>query len=64
MSQWGQQQSALTWLERLPRLLQQGNTAMQWIERHRHGESISAILRADAQAMARQEEHLLRGGLG
>ena len=61
---WGQQQPALAWLDRLPALLERGNTAMQWIQRHSSGESISDILSRDIQDLATLEQQLLEGGLG
>ncbi len=45
-------------LEPLHVLLQQGNTAMQWLERHGRGESIAAIVASDAAALERQEASL------
>ena len=61
---WGNEQPALAWLDRLPALLERGNTAMQWLQRHQSGESISAILSADIAAMEALEQDLLEGGLG
>ena len=61
---WGDGQPAMAWLDRLPSLLERGNTAMQWLQRQQSGESISAILRADSAAMAALEQDLLKGGLG
>ena len=61
---WGDGQPAMAWLDRLPSLLERGNTAMQWLQRQQSGESISAILRADSAAMAALEQELLKGGLG
>ena len=61
---WGDEQPAMTWLDRLPALLERGNTAMQWLQRHQSGESISAILSADIAAMEALEQDLLEGGLG
>ena len=61
---WGQQQPALAWLDRLSALLDRGNTAMQWIQRHSSGESISDILSRDIQDLATLEQQLLEGGLG
>ena len=61
---WGDGQPAMAWLDRLPALLERGNTAMQWLQRQQSGESISAILRADSAAMAALEQDLLKGGLG
>ena len=61
---WGDEQPAMAWLDRLPALLERGNTAMQWLQRHQSGESISAILSADIAAMEALEQDLLEGGLG
>ena len=61
---WGDGQPAMAWLDRLPSLLERGNTALQWLQRQQSGESISAILRADSAAMAALEQDLLKGGLG
>ena len=61
---WGHQQPAMAWLDRLPALLEQGNTAMQWLQRHHGGESIREIVSSDAAAMAALEQDLLQGGLG
>lgn len=61
---WGDGQPAMAWLDRLPSLLERGNTAMQWLQRQQSGESISAILRADSAAMAALEQDLLKDGLG
>ena len=61
---WGDEQPAMAWLDRLPALLERGNTAMQWLQRHRSGESISAILSAEIEAMEALEQDLLEGGLG
>ena len=60
----GDEQPAMAWLDRLPALLERGNTAMQWLQRHRSGESISAILSAEIEAMEALEQDLLEGGLG
>jgi hypothetical protein len=54
----------MAWLDRLPALLERGNTAMQWLQRQQSGESISAILSADIAALAALEQDLLMGGLG
>ena len=61
---WGGQQPAMAWLDRLPALLERGNTAMQWLQRHQSGESISAILSSEITAMAALEQDLLEGDLG
>jgi predicted glutamate--cysteine ligase len=42
-------------LQPLEGLLQQGNTAISWLRRHRAGESIAAIVASDAAALERQE---------
>ena len=54
----------MAWLDRLPALLERGNTAMQWLQRHQSGESISAILSSEITAMAALEQDLLEGDLG
>ncbi|MFM7635507.1 MAG: glutamate--cysteine ligase [Cyanobacteriota bacterium] len=36
-------------------LLQEGNTALQWLRRHRRGETISSIVARDAAALEQQE---------
>jgi predicted glutamate--cysteine ligase len=64
LKSWGDQQPAMAWLDRLPALLERGNTAMQWLQRQQSGESISAILSADIAALAALEQDLLMGGLG
>ena len=35
-----------------------GNTAMRWLERHRAGESVAAIMAAEAAALVRREQQL------
>jgi len=45
-------------LEPLAEVLAHGNQAMRWLARHRGGESITAILGQEAEAMAAQEQHL------
>jgi predicted glutamate--cysteine ligase len=45
----------------LRRVLQEGNQAMRWLAQHRAGASIAAILRAEAEAMAAQEQQLASG---
>ena len=45
-------------LKPLHLLLQEGNTAMQWLERHGRGEAIAAIVASDAAALERQEASL------
>lgn len=64
LNAWGDQQLAMAWLDRLPALLERGNTAMQWLQRQQSGESISAILSADIAALAALEQDLLMDGLG
>jgi len=64
LNAWGDQQPAMAWLDRLPALLEHGNTAMQWLQRQQSGESISAILSADIAALAALEQDLLMDGLG
>ena len=64
LNAWGNQQPAMAWLDRLPALLEHGNTAMQWLQRQQSGESISAILSADIAALAALEQDLLMDGLG
>ncbi|MFM7086238.1 MAG: glutamate--cysteine ligase [Cyanobium sp.] len=39
-------------------LLERGNQAMQWLERHRCGESIAAIVASEAEQLAAQESRL------
>jgi hypothetical protein len=51
---------ALTpWLEPLHAVLERGNQATRWLQRHRSGESISAILSTEIEAMAEQELAIL-----
>ena len=64
LNAWADQQPAMAWLDRLPALLEHGNTAMQWLQRQQSGESISAILSADIAALAALEQDLLMDGLG
>jgi predicted glutamate--cysteine ligase len=42
----------------LERVLEQGNQAMRWLAQHRDGASIAAILSAEAEGMAAQEQQL------
>ncbi len=42
----------------LERVLKQGNQAMRWLAQHRSGASIAAILSAEAEVMAEQEQRL------
>ena len=42
-------------LQPLHTLVQNGNTAMQWLERHARGESIASIVATDAAALEQQE---------
>jgi gamma-glutamyl:cysteine ligase YbdK (ATP-grasp superfamily) len=46
-------------LDHLHRVLESGNQAMRWLDRHRKGESIKAILTSEAAAMAEQELQLV-----
>ena len=64
LNAWADQQPAMAWLDRLPALLEHGNTAMQWLQRQQSGESIAAILSADIAALAALEQDLLMDGLG
>ena len=45
-------------LQPLHTLLQNGNTAMQWLERHARGEAIASIVATDAAALEQQEARL------
>lgn len=47
-----------TALSPLETLLERGNQAMRWQERHRRGESIAAIVASDAAELAEREEQL------
>ena len=47
------------WLEPLHAVLERGNQAMRWLQRHGSGESISAILSTEIEAMAQQELAIL-----
>ena len=47
------------WLEPLHAVLERGNQAMHWLRRHGSGESISAILSTEIEAMAQQELAIL-----
>jgi hypothetical protein len=40
-------------------VLERGNQAMRWLQRHGSGESISAILSSEIAAMAQQELAIL-----
>jgi len=48
----------IPWLEPLRAVLERGNQAMRWLERHQAGDSISAILASECTAMASQEAPL------
>ena len=61
---WGDEQPAWPGLIACQHCSKSGNTAMQWLQRHQSGESISAILSADIAAMEALEQDLLEGGLG
>ena len=52
------------WLEPLQVVLERGNQAMRWLERHKGGETISAILASEIAAMAQQEQAATAGALG
>lgn len=58
LQSWGQGHSAHAWLSPLEGLLERGNTAMRWVQRHRNGESISTILKTEIAAMEREEQLL------
>ena len=58
LQHWGQGHSAHAWLSPLEGLLERGNTAMRWVQRHRNGESISTILQTEIAAMEREEQLL------
>lgn len=58
LQSWGQGHSAHAWLSPLEGLLESGNTAMRWVQRHRNGESISTILQTEIAAMEREEQLL------
>ena len=45
-------------IEPLQAILQQGNQAMRWLQRHQQGEAIAAIVASDAAALALREEAL------
>jgi predicted glutamate--cysteine ligase len=47
-------------LDLLPTLLREGNQAMQWLQRHAAGESVAAIVAAEAAALAQQEAQLAK----
>ena len=47
------------WLQPLHAVLERGNQAMRWLQRHGSGESISAILSTEIEAMAQQELAIL-----
>ena len=49
-------------LEPLQAVLEQGNTAMTWLERHAAGESIAEIVARDAAALAALEQRLAPAG--
>ena len=58
LQSWGQGHSAHAWLSPLEGLLERGNTAMRWVQRHRNGESISTILQTEIATMEREEQLL------
>ena len=58
LQRWGQGHSAHAWLTPLEGLLERGNTAMCWVQRHRNGEGISTILQTEIAAMEREEQLL------
>ena len=58
LQRWGQGHSAHAWLSPLEGLLERGNTAMRWVQRHRNGESISTILQTEIATMEREEQLL------
>jgi len=58
LQRWGQGHSAHAWLSPLEGLLERGNTAMRWMQRHRNGESISTILQTEIATMEREEQLL------
>ena len=45
-------------LQRLTAMVSAGNQAMQWVDQHRAGRSISDLLRSGAEAMEHQEQAL------
>lgn len=47
-------------LDLLPTLLREGNQAMQWLQRHAAGESVAAIVAAEASALAQREAQLAK----
>lgn len=47
-------------LDLLPTLLREGNQAMQWLQRHAAGESVAAIVAAEAAALAQREAQLAK----
>ncbi len=47
-------------LDLLPTLLREGNQAMQWLQRHAAGESVVAIVAAEAAALAQREAQLAK----
>jgi predicted glutamate--cysteine ligase len=49
-------------LEHLPPLLEHGNQAMRWLQRHADGESVAVIVAGDAAALAQREEQLAKLG--
>lgn len=49
-------------LEHLPSVLEHGNQAMRWLQRHTDGESVAAIVAGDAAALAQREAELAKLG--
>jgi predicted glutamate--cysteine ligase len=46
------------WLEPLQAVMQHGNQTMLWLEQHRQGSSIAALMAEGALQMERQEQQL------
>jgi len=45
-------------LEPLERILAEGNTAMRWLERHRNGQAVAAIVAEESEALESREKAL------
>jgi hypothetical protein len=55
MRLWPGARDLLPWLAPLDGILQNGNTAMNWLSRHKNGESISSLIGTGATAMENEE---------
>ena len=58
LQNWAKGLEPSRWLGPIDTLLDEGNTAMRWLQQHDQGNSINAILSQEAALMENQEREL------